>query len=95
MKSYYIYILGNNRPTLYIGVTNNLIRRVYEHKNGLVKGFTQKYNLKKLLYYEIYNQVKDTLNREKQLKHWNRQWKLELITKDNPSFKDLYEELIK
>lgn len=93
MKDYYVYILGNDRPTLYIGVTNNLIRRIYEHKQGLDDGFTKKYGLKKLLFYETYNQIEEALNREKQLKHWNRQWKLELITKTNPEFRDLYYDI--
>ena len=95
MKDYYVYIMGNDRPTLYIGVTNNLIRRVYEHKHGLIEGFTKKYNLKKLLYFEVFNQVKDALAREKQLKHWNRKWKLNLINAKNPTMKDLYSEIIK
>lgn len=71
--------MGNDRPTLYIGVTNNLIRRVYEHKQGLVDGFTKRYNLNKLLYFEQFQWVEDAINREKQLKHWNREWKIELI----------------
>ena len=95
MKDYYVYIMGNDRPTLYIGVTNNLIRRVYEHKHGLIEGFTKKYNLKKLLYFEVFNQVKDALAREKQLKHWKRNWKLNLIKAKNPTMKDLYSEIIK
>ena len=95
MRNYYVYIMGNDRPTLYIGVTNNLIRRVYEHKHGLIDGFTKKYNLEKLLYFEVFNQVKDALAREKQLKHWNRKWKLNLIKVKNPTMKDLYSEIIK
>lgn len=82
--------MGNDRPTLYIGVTNNLIRRVYEHKQGFVEGFTKQYSLKKLLYFEEYQDVQDALSREKQLKHWNREWKLQLIEKINPELKDLY-----
>ena len=93
-KNYYVYIIGNDRPTLYIGVTNNLIRRVYEHKHGLVEGFTKKYGLKKLLYFEVFNRIDDAIAREKQLKHWNREWKLELIRKTNPSLKDLYSEIL-
>ncbi len=94
MKSYYIYIMGNIRPTLYIGVTNDLIQRVYEHKHGLAEGFTKKYNLKKLLYFEIYDSSKEAIAREKQLKHWNREWKLNLIRRSNPTFKDLYGEIV-
>lgn len=67
MKKYYVYITGNLRPTLYIGITNNLIRRVYEHKHGLVEGFTKKYNLKKLLYFEVYNSSKEAIARENNL----------------------------
>ncbi len=93
MKNYYVYIMGNIRPTLYIGVTNDLIRRVYEHKHGLEEGFTKKYNLKKLLYFESCSRIENALAREKQLKHWNRGWKLNLIRKMNPSFRDLYENI--
>ncbi len=92
-KDYFIYILGNERPTLYLGVTNNLVRRVYEHKQGIVEGFTKKYNLKKLLYYEILTDPEEAIVREKKLKRWNRQWKLHLIKKMNPTLKDLYEEI--
>ena len=94
MKKYYVYIMGNIRLTLYIGVTNDLIRRVYEHKHGLAEGFTKKYNLKKLLYFEIYDSSKEAIAREKQLKHWNREWKLNLIRRSNPTFKDLYDEVV-
>ncbi len=93
-RSFFVYIIGNDRPTLYIGVTSDLIRRVYEHKQGMVEGFTKKYNLKKLLYYEIFNAAENAIMREKQLKHWNRNWKLELIKKINPAMKDLYNDLI-
>lgn len=86
--------MGNNRPTLYIGVTNNLVRRVHEHKLHLVEGFTKKYSLTKLLYYESFDKIEDAILREKQLKHWNRDWKLELITKINPTQKDLYKDII-
>ena len=94
MKKYYVYIMGNIRLTLYIGVTNDLIRRVYEHKHGLAEGFTKKYNLKKLLYFKIYDSSKEAIAREKQLKHWNREWKLNLIRRSNPTFKDLYDEVV-
>lgn len=94
VKTYFVYIIGNSRPTLYIGVTNNLVRRVYEHKNNLTDGFTKKYKLHKLLYFENFNNIKDAIAREKQLKHWNREWKLELIKILNPTFKDLYLSLI-
>ena len=94
-KSYYVYIMGNIRPTLYTGVTDNLIKRVYQHKEGLVDGFTKKYSLKKLLYYEEYQRAIDAITREKHIKHWKRDWKLQLIKKVNPIFKDLYNDLIK
>lgn len=93
-KQYYVYIVGNSRPTLYIGVTNNLIRRVYEHKNNLADGFTKKYKLHKLLYFETFKYVEDAIGREKQLKHWNREWKLNLIKTTNSKFKDLYSTLV-
>lgn len=94
MRTYYVYIIGNARPTLYIGVTNNIIRRVLEHRSGLVGGFTNKYQLKKLLYFESTNDINVAIKREKQLKHWNREWKLELIKNMNPNFDDLYQKLI-
>ena len=90
MKNYYVYILSSKRNgTLYIGVTNNLERRVYEHKNNIVKGFTLKYNVHQLVYFEQTVDVNSALQREKQLKKWNRKWKLALIEKDNPNWKDL------
>ena len=93
-NQYYIYILANKRNgTLYIGVTSNLIKRVYEHKKNLVDGFTKKYNIHKLAYYEITNDIESAIRREKQLKKWNRKWKLELIEKNNPEWRDLYFEL--
>ena len=94
MEKYYVYILSNyGYKTLYIGVTNNLKRRVYEHKNKLMEGFTSKYNLKYLLYFEETTDIKSAIQREKNLKKWNRDWKLELIRKTNPTFRDLSEDL--
>lgn len=93
-KQYFIYILGNIRLTLYIGVTSNLIKRIYEHKNELVDGFTKRYGVNILLYYEIFNSIEEAIKREKQLKNWRRQWKLNLIRTINPAFKDLYPEII-
>jgi len=94
MKTYYVYILANKRNgTLYIGVTNNLQRRVYEHKQNQIKGFTNKYKVHRLVYYESTSDIKAALQREKQLKKWERSWKIELIEKDNPSWQDLYEIL--
>lgn len=79
--------------TLYIGMTNDLIKRVYQHKNNLADGFTKKYNVHNLVYYEIHNDVCYAITREKQLKKWNRQWKIELIEKNNPEWEDLYNNL--
>ena len=75
--------------TLYIGVTSNLQRRVWEHKNKVVKGFTEKYNINKLVYYEITDSIESAIIREKQLKNWHRDWKINLIKEINPEFKDL------
>ena len=95
MKTYYVYILASKRNgTLYIGVTNDLIRRVYEHKNDLIDGFTKKYGVHRLVYYEQYDDVVNAIQREKRLKKWNRQWKIELIEKENPEWKDIYLQLI-
>lgn len=86
---YYLYIMASIREVLYIGVTNNLNRRVYEHKNELIEGFTKKYKCKKLVYFESSNDIRVILNREKQLKKWNRSKKLWLINTINPGHKDL------
>jgi putative endonuclease len=95
MKKYYIYILTNYENTiLYIGVTNDLIRRVYEHKNSLAEGFTSRYKLGKLVYYEEFIDPRDAIEREKQLKSGSRKKKVELIEKNNSDFIDLYEKLI-
>ncbi len=94
-KQYYTYILTNRKNgTLYIGVTNNLIKRIYEHKNNLVKGFTKKYNLHNLVHYENFNEINEAITREKRMKKWKRQWKIELIEKNNPTWEDLYSEII-
>lgn len=94
VRHYYVYIMANNRPTLYIGVTNNLVRRIFEHKHKMVEGFTKQYNLTKLVYYEAYTDITIAIEREKQLKHWNRTWKLRLICSLNPTLRDLYDSLI-
>jgi putative endonuclease len=85
-----------NKPSgvLYVGVTNNLINRVYQHKNGLADGFTKKYHLHKLVYFENTNNVHEAIAREKRLKKWHRQWKLDLINQSNPSWADLYNSII-
>lgn len=95
MKDYYIYILTNRKNgTLYIGVTNNLMRRIYEHKNGIIKGFTKKYNLDKLVYFEQTTDINAAILREKRLKKWNRDWKIKLIESINPEWKDLSESFV-
>lgn len=87
---YYVYILSNMKNgTLYIGVTNDLERRMIEHKNKLVEGFTSKYGLTKLMYFESFKYVNDAIKREKQLKNWNREWKIDLIEKENRDWIDL------
>mgnify|MGYP001589850683 CR=1 FL=1 len=95
MKSYFVYILTSHRNgSLYIGVTSNLIKRVYEHKNNLVKGFTERYQIHRLVYYEQTSEVESAIKREKQLKAWKRRWKLELIENFNPDWQDLYSSII-
>ncbi len=95
MNQYYVYIMASQmNGTLYIGVTKDLIRRVYEHKNNLVEGFTKEYSVHLLVYYEIHNDINNAIQREKRLKKWNRAWKIELIEKENPEWKDLYSGLI-
>jgi len=89
MKDCFIYILANESKTLYIGVTNDLSRRIYEHKNKLIDGFTKKYNITKLVYFEVFKNIEDAIRREKQLKNWHRQWKINLIEKSNKEWKDL------
>ncbi|GJQ62569.1 MAG: endonuclease [Melioribacteraceae bacterium] len=87
---YFVYIITNKRNgTLYIGMTNNLVRRVWEHKEGLVEGFSKKYGTKLLVYYEESNNVSDAIAREKQLKKWKQEWKLRIIEKVNPDWGDL------
>ncbi|WP_028845137.1 GIY-YIG nuclease family protein [Thermodesulfovibrio thiophilus] len=94
-EQYYVYIMTNKYNTvLYVGVTNDLVRRVYEHKNKLVKGFTAKYNIVKLVYYETHEDIKEAIKREKQIKGWLRAKKEELIKTMNPSWKDLYEKIV-
>jgi putative endonuclease len=94
VKTYYLYILASGKNgTLYIGMTNDLLRRVHEHKQRLVEGFTAKYDVHILVYYEAGGDVRAVIAREKQLKKWNRQWNINLIEKDNPTWRDLYPEL--
>lgn len=94
MKTYYVYILTSQKNgTLYIGVTNNLDRRIYEHKNNLIEGFTKKYKVHTLVYFEEAPSIESAIAREKQLKNWRRYWKLELINNTNPNWNDLADEL--
>jgi len=94
MKTYYVYILASQRNgTLYIGMTSDLVKRIWEHKNKQVKGFTEKYGVAMLVYYEETNDVRVALQREKTLKKWKRVWKLALIEKENPEWEDLYKKM--
>ena len=94
-RKYYVYILASRKNgTLYVGVTNDLIRRVFEHKNGLVEGFSKKYEVRQLIYYEQNNDISDAILREKCIKAWKRQWKIRLIEESNPDWKDLYGDII-
>ena len=92
---YYIYIMASRRNgTLYIGVTSDLVKRVYEHRNDLTEGFTKKYGIHTLVYYETTDNVEGAIIRERRLKKWKRSWKIELIEKENPEWKDLYSNLL-
>lgn len=92
-RKYFVYIITNfAKTTFYIGVTNNIERRMFEHKQELVNGFSKKYKLKKLVYLEEYVDIRDALEREKQLKNWHREWKINLIKTINPELKDLSED---
>jgi len=94
-KLYYVYILASGRNgTLYIGVTNNLVRRVWEHRESLIEGFTTQHGVKHLVHFEPFEDVNAAIHREKRLKKWKRQWKIDLIQKKNVGWDDLYEEMI-
>ncbi len=89
-KTYYVYMTTNiSNAVLYVGVTNNLKRRIYEHKNGLIEGFSKKYKTNKLVYYEEANDINFAIQREKQLKNWHREWKMNLVRSKNPGFAEL------
>ena len=88
-KTYYVYIMSNVSKTLYIGVTNDLQRRVYEHKNKLIEGFTSKYNFTHLVFFEETDDISAAISREKQLKAWHREWKINLIESNNSKWEDL------
>lgn len=88
--NYFVYIITNfSNTTFYIGVTNNLERRINEHRSGLVEGFSKKYKLRKLIYFEDYQDINQAIGREKQLKNWHREWKINLIKKLNPNFEEV------
>ena len=94
-RHYFVYILASKYyGVLYIGVTNDLVRRTYEHQQGLVEGFTRRYHVHRLVYYEITTSVESAIQREKQLKKWNRAWKIRLIEQSNPQWKDLYSSIL-
>ncbi len=91
---FYVYILAKARnSTFYVGVTSDLAKRVWQHRNGVADGFTQKYGIKTLVYYEVFSDPENAILREKRLKKWNRTWKMRLIEKMNPEWKDLYDDI--
>lgn len=90
----YVYILASEKNgTLYVGVTSDLVKRIYQHRNDLIEGFTKQYQVHQLVYFEQTDDITSAISREKQLKRWKRQWKLELIEKENPNWEDRYSEL--
>ena len=94
-KTFYTYMLANQRNgTLYIGVTNDLVRRVHEHRSEMIPGFSRKYGVKQLVYYEVHTSAEAAITREKQLKKWKRRWKLRIIEEQNPDWNDLYQSII-
>ncbi|MFC1726466.1 GIY-YIG nuclease family protein [candidate division KSB1 bacterium] len=95
MKNYYVYILASKRNgILYTGVTNDLKRRIYEHKNGLIEGFTKKHKVHTLVYFEEFNNINDAMQREKNIKTWKRAWKIRHIEESNPKWNDLFDQLL-
>ena len=94
MVRYFVYIMASKRNgTLYVGVTNNLVRRAYEHREGMIEGFTKKYNVKSLVYYEIHQEINEAILREKRVKKWIREWKIKLIEEMNPDWRDLFDDI--
>ena len=93
MKHYFVYILSSKNKVLYVGMTDNLSRRIFEHKQRLIDGFAKKYNVDSLVYYETHPSLSSAVKREKQLKNWHRQWKINLIESANEEWKDLYLEI--
>jgi putative endonuclease len=95
MAGGYVYFMTNRRDgTLYVGVTSDLVRRCYEHRNGLTDGFTKQYGLKSLVYFETYDDIRLAIQREKTIKHWPRAWKIRLIHSTNPEWDDLYASIV-
>ena len=95
MRDFYVYILASGRNgTLYIGVTNDILRRVSEHREEAIKGFTSRYGVKQLVWYEVHMTARAAIQREKNIKHWSRAWKLALIEKENPDWHDLFDDLL-
>jgi len=93
-KASYVYILASGlNGTLYIGVTSNLIKRVWEHRESVVDGFSKQYGIKNLVWYEVHTEITEAIRREKQIKKWERRWKVELIQKSNPRWRDLYADI--
>ena len=94
MATYFVYILTNQpRGTLYVGVTNDLVRRIHEHREGVIPGFTKRYGLKQLVHFERYDDPATAIQREKNIKHWSRVWKLDLVASSNPQWRDLYTDI--
>lgn len=93
-KQFYVYIMASKRnATLYVGITSNLVQRVWQHREGQVQGFTDKYGVKILVYFEVHETGESAIAREKQIKKWNRVWKLRLIERNNPEWQDLYDSI--
>jgi putative endonuclease len=94
-KAYYVYLLASGRyGTLYTGVTSDLVKRAWQHRESVTGGFTKKYGVKQLVWYEVHNDVLAAITREKQIKKWNRAWKIELIQQQNPQWRDLYADVV-
>ena len=94
-KQGFVYMLASRRyGTLYLGVTSDLVRRVWQHREAFVDGFTKKYGVKQLVWFEVHDEIYEAITREKQLKQWNRTWKINLVHKTNPMWRDLYDEIV-
>ena len=95
-EQFFVYIMSNRKKgILYIGVTSNLVARISQHKNELIEGFTKKYHLHNLIYYEVHENAESAITREKHLKQWKRNWKIDLIEKMNPQWRDFYQDIIR